>query len=594
MSPASTPPTPPATGLPAALIRDCFRPHAGRYALGFAMLAATNLLALSIPMLLKYAVDALQRSDARRVALLAAAIAGFALAQALVRTASRLAILGASRHVAYELRGRLFSHLQRLPLSSYGHRPVGDLISRAVNDMLLVRSFFGPGLLNLVNTSMVYVTALAMMLTTDARLTLYALAPAPLFMLAVNRLSKRIFARTMEAQEQLSTITSRAQENISAISLIKTCAREEAESASFDRLSERYLRTSLALARARGAMVPLMGAMAAAGTLVVIGLGGREVIAGRLSLGDFVAFNAYLAYLVWPTFAFGWILNTFQRGAAAMQRIGELLAEPVEQREMPAAESASRLRGDIEIRNLSYTHPGGPPGARHLEAIDVSVPRGGTLGILGTVGAGKSTLTGMLPRVVDPPPGKVLIDGRDVMEIPLARLREDIAMVPQESILFSRSLRDNVGLGRPGASKPELEAAVTGSGLRRDLEQLPHGLDTLVGERGVTLSGGQRQRAAIARALLRDAPILILDDALSSLDAEVEREVVEELRRQKGRRTMILVSHRIAGISWTDQILVLSDGRIIERGTHAQLLAAGGLYARIARRQSLAAQLEEI
>lgn len=578
---------------PFSLIRQYVIRHRWRFAWGFLLLAITNALALSVPRLLKHAVEALQAADRRNLLLFSAGIVIVAAAQAAVRTASRLAILGASRYVAAELRERLFSHLQHLPLDYYGRRPLGDIASRAVNDMLLVRSFFGPGLMNLVNTTLVYVTALSMMLAMDVRLTLYALAPYPVFMVAVNRLSRRIYARTLGVQEQLGAITSRAQENISGISLIKTYAREEEEALSWGRLSREYLDRSLGLARARGAMVPLMGIMASAGTLVVVGLGGSAVVEGRLTLGDFVAFNAYLAFLVWPTFAFGWILNTFQRGAAALGRIGEVLAEPAEERTL-LPDWEAPLRGSIEARDLTFSHRNAAAGSEHLRGVSFSVPHGGALGILGTVGSGKTTLVSFLPRILMPPPGTLFIDGRDVSTLPLARLRRDVAMVPQEPFLFSRSLRDNITLGPRPASEIEVNDAVEASRLSLDLPLLPRGLDTVVGERGFTLSGGQRQRATIARALVARPAILILDDALSSLDAQVEHELIESLKRFREGRTVIVVSHRVAALSWTDRILVMDSGRVMEAGPHEELIRGDGLYAAIARRQSLADSLEEM
>jgi ATP-binding cassette subfamily B protein len=338
-------------------------------------------------------------------------------------------------------------------------------------------------------------------------------------------------------------------------------------------------------------MVPLMGIMASAGTLVVVGLGGAEVIAGRISLGDFVAFSAYLAYLVWPTLAFGWLLNTFQRGAAALRRIAEILAHPVEQRDLPAGHEA-RLEGAITYRNLTFAHPGAAAGSHQLAAIDLEIPAGSSLGILGTVGSGKTTLTSFLPRIIPPPAGTVLIDGVDVNDIPLGRLRRDVALVPQEPFLFSRTLRENLTLADTHSDPQRVAEAARASRLANDLPQLPDGLDTIVGERGVTLSGGQRQRATIARALLADPRVLVLDDAFSSLDAEVERDVVEEIRRRSAGLTTIVISNRVASLSWADNIIVMDGGRIVERGRHADLLAGEGLYARIARRQTLADRLE--
>lgn len=576
---------------PRALFYEFFWNHRRRYIPGFLLLGLTNILALAIPRFLKHAVEALQAVDRRGLVIFSAAIAGAAIVQAIIRTWSRLLILGACRHVVYELRGRLFGHLQLLPLSWYGKQSIGDITSRAINDMMLVRSLFGFGLMNLVNTALVYATALGMMLVIDVRLTLVALAPYPFFIFAVNRLSRRVYQHTLSVQDQMAALTGRAQETISGINLIKTFAREEAESETWDAMSRDYLDRSLALARARGAMVPLMGIMASAGTLVIVGLGGAAVIAGRISLGDFVAFSAYLAYLIWPTLAFGWLLNTFQRGAAALRRIAEILRQPEEQRDLPPGE-ADRLEGTIAFRNLTFAHAGAPAGREQLAGIDLEVPAGSSLGVLGTVGSGKSTLTSFLTRINEPPAGTVLIDGTDVNAIPLAVLRRDVIMVPQESLLFSRTLRENLTLADAQSDPARVDEAARASRLANDLPQLPAGLDTMVGERGVTLSGGQRQRATIARALLADPRVLVLDDAFSSLDAEVERDVVEEIRRHSAGLTTIVISNRVASLSWADRIIVMDDGRIIERGTHDELLAADGLYARIARRQTLVDRLE--
>ena len=581
---------------PRALIREYFWRHRWRYAAGFVLLGSTNLLALTIPRLMKHAVDSLQASDRRALITSSLAIVVVAVVQAVVRTFSRFTILGASRRVANQLRGRLFSHLQRLPLTFYGLRPIGDITSRAINDMLLVRTFFGFGLMNLINTILVYITVLSMMFIMDVRLTLYALLPYPFFILAVNRLGKRVYARTMKVQHQMSDLTAKAQENISGMSLIKTFAREEAEAETWSAMSHDYLTKTLALARARGALMPLMGIMASAGTLVVVGLGGRAVIEGRLTLGDFVAYNAYLAYLVWPTLAFGWILNVFQRGAVALRRVAEILSEPAEDRTMPPEWENRPLAGDIDFRGLRFRHEGAPSGTEQLKGIDLRVPAGTTLGILGTVGSGKSTLVNMLPRVLPPPPGSVFIDGHDLADIPLARLRRDIGMVPQESFLFSRSLRENIALSARPHEPEDINDAIEASQFSRDMPQFPEGLDTVVGERGVTLSGGQRQRATIARALAARPRILVLDDSLSSLDAEVERDLVDQLRRSRStdQRTLIIVSNRVATLSWADQIVVMDEGEIVERGTHTELVASGGLYSRIAGRQSLADRLEEL
>jgi ATP-binding cassette subfamily B protein len=560
-----------------------------RIAGGIALLALTNVLALWIPRLLKHAVDAMQSgAGGATIARFALAIAGVAVVQSGVRTCSRLAILGASRIVVYDLRKRLFAHLQRLPMSFFRSRSTGDIVSRAINDVVLVRSFYGPGVMNFANTIFVYVGAVTLMASMSPRLTLYAIAPYPLFALAVNLLSKRVFARSLEVQEGLAAITNKSQENITGIALIKTYVREEAEGKSFMKLGAAYMRKNVELARARGVMIPLMGMMSEFGTLVVIVLGGAAVVRKEISLGD------YLAFLMWPTFAFGWILNTFQRGLAAFKRIGEILDQPAEIREDPegaAGDSGRPFEGRIEIRGLSFAHPGAAGGVRHLKGIDVTVEPGEVLGILGTVGAGKSTLVGLLTRILAPSPGTVFIDGQDVTTIPLHRLRRHIAVVPQEPFLFSRSVKDNVAYAPRGYDDEAILRAVEAARLSRDVPSFPKGLETIVGERGFTLSGGQRQRATLARAIITSPSILLLDDPLSSVDAEVEEELLRNLRTTARGRTVILISNRVAALSWADRILVMDGGSIVERGTHAELIRSGGLYASIAQRQSLQALL---
>jgi len=592
-SPAPEGPPPGGGARPRSVILHYFIRFRARFAIGVALLALTNVLALWIPKLLKHAVDAMQAgAAASEIATFALAIALAALLQAVIRTASRLAILGASRLIVYDLRRRLFAHLQRLPLSFFRTRSTGDIVSRAVNDVVLVRSFYGPGVMNLVNTAFVYAGSVALMAFMSPRLTLYALAPYPFFALAVNLLSRRVFARSLAVQEGLAALTGKAQENITAMPLIKTYVREDAEAAAFGALGGEYLRRNLEMTRARGVMVPLMGTMSHLGTMVVIVLGGAAVIEGEITLGDFVAFNAYLAFLMWPTFAFGWILNTFQRALAAFRRLGEILGEPAEVREPPEAAGPDGgaaeppFKGRIEFRNLTFVHSGAAAGVRHLDGIDAAIEPGQVLGILGTVGSGKSTLAAFPPRLIAPPDGTVFIDGMDVNRIPLPRLRRHIGVVPQESFLFSRSVRDNVAYAPRGFDEAAILEAVEASRLSRDVASFPKGLDTVVGERGFTLSGGQRQRAALARALITSPSILVLDDPLSSVDAEVEQEMLANLRAKARGRTVVLISNRVAALAWADRILVMDGGRIVERGSHAELLTSGGLYAAIARRQA--------
>jgi len=570
------------------------RPYAPAYAGGFLLLLATNGLGLWIPWLLRDAVGALERHEELQVITkLAVMMVAVALGQAVVRTLSRRVILGASRRIVYDVRDRFFERLQTLGPSFYDTQRTGDIMSRGVNDTRLIQGFFGPGAMNLLNTSVVYVAVLILLLRIDMRLTLISVALYPILFFGVNRLSRKVYTRSRAVQEHLATISNRAQENISGIQQVKIYAQEQREIEAFRDLCAEYRSRNLSMAVVRGGMVALIGVVAGLGALIVLYVGGRFVIEGRISLGDFVAFNAYLAMLVWPTIALGWIVNTIQRGLGAMERIAEVLDHEADVADAPAGGAGDEdeidhapLRGDVEIRGLTFAYDsqdGGPdseaPPRTVLKDVNLSIPHGSRVALVGPVGSGKSTLASLLARLYAVPPGQIFVDGEEINSIPLARLRRSIGFVPQEAFLFSRSLRENIAFGASEASAGEIADAVQTAHLAGDLESFPEGLDTLVGERGFTLSGGQRQRVTLARALLGGRSILVLDDSLSSVDADTEQAILSALQGGGRDRTIILITHRLSTLAGMDRIVVLDEGSIAEQGTHEELMQLDQVYA---------------
>ena len=571
--------------------------YRGRYAIGLACLFATGTLAMSVPYLLKRAVDTIAAGGSMStVGWFAGTIIVVALAQSVVRTLSRFVIFNVGRDIEYDLRNDLFAHLERLPLAYYQTQQTGDLMSRLVNDITAVRMLLGVGFLNLINTPIYYLYAVTIMASMDWRLTLASLAPYPLVLVIVKRTSRQLMERTLKTQEGLAAMSSRVQENLSGIHVVQAYVREEAEIAAFTRLNEEFSAQNMALAKVRGIIMPVMRGVSTLTTLVVLWYGGLRVMAGVLSLGDLVAFIGYLHILAWPTMALGWMLSIVQRGRAAMQRLEVIfaaepaIADPVD----AAAASPASLRGAITFRDVDFAYPGKSAGRRVLSDVDLELPVGATLAVVGRTGSGKTSLVQLLPRLFDVTAGGVEIDGRDVRAIPLATLRRAIGYVPQDPFLFSRSVRDNIRFGAPEATEEAVRRVATIAGLDRDIAELPRGYDTVVGERGITLSGGQKQRVTLARALLVDPTILVLDDALSSVDTETERRILRELRGVMRERTSILIAHRISTVMDADLIIVVDDGKVVEIGDHQALLARDGFYADLFRRQRLAEELEAL
>lgn len=539
---------------------------------------------------MKLAVEALQQPLSARLTPAACAliIALLAALHCITRIFSRTLILNAARIIEFRIRDDLFRRLMQLDLGYFSTSRSGDILSRFSNDLTNVRMLAGFGAMSAINTVIIYTATVTMMLRIHPWLTLWAILPFPLMVLSVKKVSHHLFRRSLQSQEELARLSSQAEETVSAVRLIKSYCREEHFQGEFGKTAERYLKHNLRLARLRGLVIPIMASATGAGTLIVLFMGGRLVIGGSITLGDFVAFSGYLAMLVWPTAVIGWLLTLAQRGAASMSRLSGILEAEAAVADRPDAEPVERLRSGIEFRNLSFSY-----GDRQvLKGVSLQIRAGETVGITGEVGSGKTTLLRLVPKLLPVADGMLFVDGKDINSLSVAGLRQLIGFVPQEAFLFSRTIAENISYGMKGSHDRELlEKIAAQAGFMEDVAGFPNGFETQVGEKGVTLSGGQRQRLAIARAVAGNPPLLLLDDPLSAVDAGREEEILNELGRFYNGRTVLIVSQRVSAFRDCDRVIVLKEGEIAEQGTPAQLLSKDGIYARMYRMRQLREEL---
>jgi ATP-binding cassette subfamily B multidrug efflux pump len=577
-----------------------FKKYRRSYVVGTICVFLTNGIWILFPLVIRRAIDDLHLGITRHklvtYALLLLAVAGF---KSIFQFLTRWIVIGVSREIEFDLRNDLFRHLEGLSYSYYQRTRTGDIMARATNDLNAVRMLLGPAIMYSANTIVFTAGALAFMLSISPKLTLYAFLPLPIVSITIQHFGRKIHERFERIQAMFSEISARAQENFSGARVIRAYVQEEAEIAAFEASNQEYIKRSLKLVRLMGMLWPSLETMLGLAIVLVLWLGGREVIAGRITVGGFVAFNTYMVQLTWPIIALGWVINIFQRGTASMGRINEILVEKSEIEDSEAIRvkngtgetlAPTLIRGEIEFRHLNFSYDSTPV----LHDINLRIPAGSSLAIVGPTGSGKTTLVSLIPRIYDAEPGTVLIDGIPIGDYPIADLRRNLGFVPQETFLFSETVRENIAFGKEDATDEEVRSAALAASIGEEIESFPEKYRTLVGERGITLSGGQKQRTAIARAIIRNPRILVLDDALSSVDTHTEDKILNHLREIMRGRTTIFISHRVSTVRNADRIAVLHAGRIVELGTHDELVAKDGYYTDLYNKQLLEEELAEV
>jgi len=570
------------------------------YVVGTICVFLHNGIWILFPLVIGRAVDDLKAGVThQKLIAYAAELLAVAVAKGIFQFLTRWIVIGVSREIEFDLRNDLFRHLEGLSYSYYQRTRTGDIMARATNDLNAVRMLLGPAIMYSANTIVFTAGALAFMLSISPKLTLYAFLPLPVVSIVVQYFGRRIHERFERIQAMFSEISARVQENLSGARVIRAYVQEDAEVAAFEKSNQEYIRRSLKLVRLMGMLWPTLETMLGLAIVMVLWLGGREVLQHRISVGGFVAFNTFMVQLTWPVIALGWVINIFQRGTASMGRINEILVEKPEITDAPQvdggksripAPAPAEIEGEIEFRGLSFAYNG----TQVLHDINLRVPAGSSLAIVGPTGSGKTTLVNLIPRIYDAAPGTVLIDGRPIRDYSLESLRRNIGFVPQETFLFSETIRENVAFGVEEAKDAEVHAAAEAASIAAEIESFPEQYQTMVGERGITLSGGQKQRTAIARALIRNPRILVLDDALSSVDTHTEDRILNHLREVMRDRTTIFISHRVSTVRNANQIAVLHAGRIVELGSHEELLARDGYYTDLYNKQLLEEELAQV